>query len=93
MADRDPATLSGGQRTHVALRRALLAQPRALLLHRSSGRLNAGLWDRFRSFAFAYAVAAGRPVLLVAHDPDDNAAAGGPVVQMLPSAAACPEGV
>ncbi len=69
-----------------------MAQPRALLLHRSPGRLNAGLRDRFRSFAFAYTVAVGRLVLLVANDPYDNAAAGGPVVQMLPSAAACPEG-
>lgn len=92
MADRDPATLSGGQRARVALMRALLAQPRALLLDEPFGRLDAGLRGRFRSFVFAHAAAAGLPVLLVTHDPDDAAAAGGPVIQMLPSAAQCAEG-
>lgn len=92
MADRDPATLSGGQRARVALMRTLLAQPRALLLDEPFGRLDAGLRSRFRSFVFAHAAAAGLPVLLVTHDPDDAAAAGGPVVQMLPSAAQCTEG-
>ena len=87
MADRDPATLSGGQRARVALMRALLAQPRALLLDEPFGRLDARLRGRFRSFVFAHAAAAGLPVLLVTHDPDDAAAAGGPVVQMLPSVA------
>ncbi len=92
MADRDPATLSGGQRARVALMRALLAQPRALLLDEPFGRLDAGLRGRFRSFVFTHAAAARLPVLLVTHDPDDAAAAGGPVVQMLPSAAQCTEG-
>ena len=92
MADRDPATLSGGQRARVALMRTLLAQPRALLLDEPFGRLDAGLRSRFRNFVFAHAAAARLPVLLVTHDPDDAAAAGGPVVQMLPSAAQCMEG-
>lgn len=87
MADRDPATLSGGQRARVALMRTLLAQPRALLLDEPFGRLDAGLRGRFRSFVFAHAAAAGLPVLLVTHDPDDAAAAGGPVVQMSATAA------
>ena len=87
MADRDPATLSGGQRARVALMRTLLARPRALLLDEPFGRLDAGLRSRFRNFVFAHAAAAGLPVLLVTHDPDDVAAAGGPVVQMSASAA------
>ena len=92
MADRDPATLSGGQRARVAVMRALLAQPRALLLDEPFGRLDAGLRGRFRSFVFAHAAAAGLPVLLVTHDPDDAAAAGGPVVQVRPVAAQGAEG-
>jgi putative thiamine transport system ATP-binding protein len=92
MADRDPATLSGGQRARVALMRALLAQPRALLLDEPFGRLDVGLRGRFRSFVFAHAAAAGLPVLLVTHDPADAAAAGGPVVRMSASAAQGVEG-
>ena len=82
MQDRDPATLSGGQRARVALMRALLAQPRALLLDEPFGRLDAALRDRFRRFVFTQARAAGLPVLLVTHDPEDAAAAGGPVIRM-----------
>ncbi len=86
MAARDPATLSGGQRARVALMRVLLSQPLALLLDEPFGRLDATLRDRFRRFVFGHAAAASLPVLLVTHDPDDAAAAGGQVVQMQASA-------
>ncbi|MEQ9350667.1 MAG: ATP-binding cassette domain-containing protein [Alphaproteobacteria bacterium] len=81
-AGRDPATLSGGQRARVSVMRALLAHPRALLLDEPFSRLDSGLRDRFRRFVFDHARERGLPVLLVTHDPDDAAAAGGPVIQL-----------
>jgi len=81
-ADRDPATLSGGQRARVALLRTLASAPRALLLDEPFGKLDADLRARFRAFVFEHARARGLPVLLVTHDVADAAAAGGPVVRL-----------
>lgn len=81
-AARDPATLSGGQRARVACLRALLAEPEALLLDEPFSKLDADLRERFRRFVFDHAAAKGLPVLLVTHDPDDAAAAGGPIVEI-----------
>ena len=71
--DRDPATLSGGQRARVALMRALLAQPRALLLDEPFSKLDATLRDQFRTFVFEHVRARGIPVVLVTHDAADIA--------------------
>lgn len=82
-ADRDPATLSGGQRARVALLRSLLAEPEALLLDEPFSRLDLALRDQIRSLVFAAARNRGLPVILVTHDPADAAAAGGPVISPL----------
>jgi putative thiamine transport system ATP-binding protein len=81
---RDPATLSGGERSRVALMRTLLAEPEALLLDEPFARLDAGRREQIRAFTFATARAHGLPVILVTHDAQDAAAAGGPVIAPLP---------
>ena len=86
---RDPATLSGGQRARVALLRTLLSQPRALLLDEPFGRLDAALRARFRLTVLDHARQQGLPTLLVTHDPEDAAAAGGTVIE-IPLAAPVP---
>ena len=77
---RAPGALSGGQRQRVALMRALLAEPRALLLDEPFSRLDRPLRAQMRTFVFDHARKRGLPVLLVTHDDEDAAAAGGKVV-------------
>lgn len=72
-ADADPASLSGGQRGRVALMRALLAQPQALLLDEPFSRLDRALRARMRDFVFKLVRARGLPTLLVTHDDEDVA--------------------
>ncbi len=79
-ADRDPATLSGGQRARVALLRTLLSEPQALLLDEPFNKLDAQLRSEFRRFVFDHAAARGLPTLLVTHDEADANAAGGRVI-------------
>jgi putative thiamine transport system ATP-binding protein len=72
-AQANPATLSGGQRARVALARALLAQPLALLLDEPFSRLDVALRERMRSLVFGLVRARKIPALLVSHDLADVA--------------------
>lgn len=81
---RDPATLSGGQKARVALMRMLLSEPCALLLDEPFSRLDADLRAQVRELVFARAKARSLPVLMVTHDAEDAAAAGGDIVTLLP---------
>ena len=83
-ADRDPATLSGGQRARVALLRTLLAAPEALLLDEPFSKLDTALREDFRQLVFAHARTRGLPTILVTHDDADARAAGGTVLQLAP---------
>ena len=72
-AQADPATLSGGQRARVALMRALLADPQALLLDEPFSKLDAALRTRMRQFVFDLVRKRQIPVLMVTHDESDVA--------------------
>ncbi len=79
--ERDPATLSGGQKARVSVLRALLAEPEALLLDEPFSKLDAVLRGQFRAFVFERIGQLGIPTLLVTHDPADIPP-GGTVVEI-----------
>jgi len=73
MGEQDPSTLSGGQRARVALMRALLAEPQALLLDEPFSKLDAALRAQLRPWVFAHLRERRIPVVLVTHDEQDVA--------------------
>ena len=79
---RDPATLSGGQQSRVALMRLLLSKPRAVLLDEPFSKLDTALRQEMRTLVFSQLREAGLPALLVTHDHEDANAAGGPVIEL-----------
>lgn len=80
--DRDPATLSGGQRARVALMRMLLAAPCALLLDEAFSRLDQALRGQVREMVFRHAKTLELPVLMVTHDVEDAEAAEGQIIRL-----------
>lgn len=79
--DRPPHTLSGGQRSRVALMRALLARPRAILLDEPFGKLDRELRVNIRAYTYAHVAEQRIPALLVSHDPED-APPGGRILNL-----------
>jgi putative thiamine transport system ATP-binding protein len=73
LGERDPSTLSGGQRARVALMRALLAEPHALLLDEPFSKLDTALRTQLRPWVFAHVRERRIPVVLVTHDREDIA--------------------
>lgn len=81
-AERDPGTLSGGQRARVALMRVLLARPQAMLLDEPFSKLDTTLRDEMRRLVFERIRRDGLPTLMVTHDRADAEAAGGPIIAL-----------
>ena len=84
--ERDPATLSGGQKARVALMRVLVSKPSALLLDEPFSKLDTALRDQTRKLVFDEARHQNLPTVLVTHDEADAEATGGPVIRLENSA-------
>jgi ABC-type sulfate/molybdate transport systems ATPase subunit len=70
-ADRRAAQLSGGERQRLALARALVVEPRALLLDEPLAALDSDARTEARALLADRLRALACPVLLVTHDPED----------------------
>lgn len=80
--DRDPATLSGGQASRVALMRTLLAEPEALLMDEAFSSLDPDRRRDFGGFVRDQIRDRGIPALLVSHDAGDAVFADGEPVRL-----------
>ena len=72
IGQRDPASLSGGQAARIALMRALLAEPQALLMDEAFSSLDPDLRRQFGQFVAKQIKLRKIPALLVSHDVTDQ---------------------
>lgn len=77
-----PAELSGGQRQRTALARALVSQPRALLLDEPFAALDPALRVTMRDELDALQRQLRVPMVLITHDPEDARVFGEHVLQL-----------
>jgi ABC-type sulfate/molybdate transport systems ATPase subunit len=82
VADQYPHELSGGQKQRTALARALVTQPRALLLDEPFAALDPGLRVRMRTELRDLQHRLQVPMVLITHDPEDAAVFGDHVVDL-----------
>lgn len=71
LAERRATALSGGEKQRVALGRALVSRPRALLLDEPLAALDAQARHEVRLFLAEYLETLRLPTLIVTHDPND----------------------
>lgn len=76
LENRAPHTLSNGQKARVALFRALMAKPQAMLLDEPFSKLDTELRHSIRNYVFAHLRERNIPTLLVTHDREDAPAGG-----------------
>ena len=81
-ADRDPATLSGGQAARLALMRTLLAEPKVLLMDEAFSALDPDLRQSFGQFVLSQIRERNIPALLVSHDAGDASFADDDVIRL-----------